>query len=1468
MLLHVTDFDGNIIDSFGNKNQAIVSAIHSRNKEEDSELLDITIATKEAEQFQEYRHILIQDENGLYRDFIINRSEKENNGYSLIEATASYLIEIGNSRSIPAGKYTKLTAKQALYEVLRGTGWEAGTVEWAGEKSMSWTSERTPYEMLKQLCTAYGLELDFTYEVDGKGVVKKLVHMYKKKALFNGKEIKKGKDLISLKRVSDATELNTALIALGPENDNGDRLRIEVVDDKAQEQFGLTKRYIWGIYEPESEDSSMTEARLRTLAKTELNKRKVIDVSYEVDALDIKKQFPHEVTRFGDMVRIKDPDFTPPLYAEAEVTGIEHDLVADVRTYTFGTPKEFKESDLRKYFNERLAMIQKQMKDNNTNVNTIIETVTSELDKVERKVHRGTEPPEQPTEGQFWFDTSNPQVAVLREYVNGEWVNSTAETVTQIGGLTREKIIYRELKQTYASVFSEHARLQTLYNDLVNSEYLVNLELKAELETVYNNVLNAFTDGSTKLENIEEETATIGALMEVQEALVIYRNHVQEFYIIVNDVQKSIDERLKFLQAQYTEEKFNEAMQGVATAIGGTYNEETGELIADIPNNDMLEEMRTTIEQSINDLTVENQAKLQELQDGITQTNQRITSTEEELSAGITSVTQKVDGLQVGGRNLALNSKSREPVNGSSNSKRVIYSLSKKLEVGKTYTLTYGLNVTSGNINGKSSILFTPNVSDRINVTLTPEKRNVYTFVATKESNEISIFFGTGYTDDNLNSNGNIVEVKLEEGNIATAWTPAPEDFKEVQVGGRNLITQSTQRYLSDKLSYSSGIVEIDGKKANVFNTSNNIIYLNGSNYTLEEGETYTFSFYAKATKPIGMTQGVYINSENKNFIKDTIFTTDWTRYSFTFVAVGNNKVGIHMYPIIKNADDTFESFYVTDWQLEKGNVATDVTPAPEDTDKQLSDIKTSVQEQSADINILKDGIKLKADNTEVTKIYDQYLTPLQTQVNAQQATLDILPSQISAKVSQSTYNTDMNNVITRLNSADSERTQLSNEIKDRVTLTEYNNMKVGTENLLLNSLYQDKSTSTSMTHSFFRYYLTTPLKVGKTYTFTGNFNTTDANQSGRASVRGYAPDNGLIDVDIVDGKISVTFEAKVASETFLVYKDVAGTSPHTLNVNVTNAMLVEGNKIGDYQQAPKEIDTKLTEMETSIEQNGKDIELKASKEEFNKTRETLSKTLAEIIVSTNKGVQLIYDENGNVSDFTVGPSGVSIDTNKLTIDAGDVTLKDGKFTVNQVNTKNVTIPRDDGGVPTILNGLDRQAGLVTGMEPMFSSTFGIGNNVFTSEVFSSGTWYGVFKRFARTSDQDYARVNAYYFLHTRRYLRIPYTVHVGTDADDKGNTPTGIYMDIQEFGNDGKYGNNRITYNQLTPTSAGGSTGIVNYEAVIDLGPPTGDRRQFYIHVKPNGEGIVGGSPGTDPRFWTKYSICKFAFRPFELYG
>lgn len=1222
-MIHLLNYKGEIIDFISQKENIVIETSMNRQTKEDVEVFDFTVLSERAEGFNERNRIIVQDRNGDYREFIVTSVSESSDGTTEIESQASYIEDISKAKPFKPGKLGKMTASEALLAALVDTGWEPSEeTEWDGIRTTTWTEYKAPYEVLQQLKTTYNMVLDFKVRLGANSVEKREVSLKKANPLFNGKEITHGKDLDTFQRVSDFSEVNTALLAIGPEREDGSRLELVVVDNEAQSQFGLPNRYIWGLYEPESEDQDMTETRLRTLATTELNKRKTQAVSYEISSINLLEQFPHEIVRLGDIVRIKDRTFNPPLYAEAEVIGEEYDAISDTSVYTFGQVVEYKESSLRKYFLDRLDLFTKKANDNiNGQINIITDRIDEEVEKLQQKIHRGAEPPANPQDGDFWYDTTNPKVAVLREYKNGQWQNASAHDVEQIGGMTKEAIIFGELSGTFVSISLQNAKLSNEVYEVLNNEYLVDSDIKNRLNDELNVLLGIFSNISSSLDSMTQETATIGKLMDTQAMMIQYRNQAYTLNTTLTNARQAIDARFKLLQSQYTDEKYNEAMQKVADVIGGTYNAETGQLIADIPSKEALEEMRVTIEESMNNMSQENAKKLQELQNGITQTNQRITNTEEELSAGITSVTKKVDGMQVGGRNLLKSFTDNDRSNINANivsTQSFIFSgwatqlysadyLKNVLEEGKTYTLSYELEITelatSEMVYSKNHGLLFHVANGNSSMSINTQKeleREIGNKMTVKHTFTIETLYdyrligytgrytgdGTVYGTPVTFNNTRITNLKLEEGNVATAWTPAPEDTQASIAQARQEAEKAAQAYADaqDNLkeievkAYADGIVDAEEQRA-----------IDDAAAKLAAAKTYAEQ---KATEA-------------------------------------------------KNAANT-------------------------NTTNQLAPIKTTINTQSADIKVLKDGIKLKADSTEVTKIYDDYLTPLQTQVNAQKATLDVLPSQIAAKVSQSTYTADMNNIVGRLNTSDTERTQLSNEIKDRVTLNEYNNMKVGTENLLLNSLYQDKSTSTSLTYAFFRYYLTTPLKVGKTYTFTCDFNTTDANQSGRASVRGYAPDNGLIDVDIVEGKIKVTFVAKVASETFLVYKDVAGTSPHTLNVNVTNAMLVEGDKIGDYQQAPQESAERLTTMETSISQNGQEIILRAKKEDLNKTKQTLSKVIADLTVNTTDGITLSYDENGSISSHTVGPDGIKIKGDKVNIQANS----DFSVLVGNVNGK------------------------------------------------------------------------------------------------------------------------------------------------------------------------------------------------------
>lgn len=573
--IHILDFNDKIIDYISRDDGALLNAVMSTNAEEKSETFDFTMLNDRAEHLRERNRIIAQDNNGVYREFIISHVVDNFDGTTDVESNASYLEDIDKSRPIKPGKYSSYSTSQALNDTLRNTGWEmSDDTEHGGMRTTSWTSYSTPYEVINMLCTTYGMVAEYYIELGSHTVEHRYVTLKKPVSLFKGKEITKGKDLTGMTRTVDMSEVRTALYAIGPENDTGQRLEKIVTDDDAQAQFGLPGRYLWSVYEPESDDSNMTDERLTTLAKTELNKRNKSAISYEITSTDIHKHYPEMVVSLHDTVRIKDRDFRPPLYIEAEVIDVDYDLLTDESSYKFGNVVEYEENNLRDIFNKKLADISKKLNDNVSNINTIVNDVVSgQLEYYERKIFKQDTPPDNPINDMLWYDTSNPNVAVLRRYWNGEWLNETVDDVEKIGGVTREKALLSELQNTFANLSIQHSKILNDTNEVLNSEYLVDTDLKNKLQTEINNIDEIYLSIQSDLNAMTPDTATIGTLIDVQSQFSSYRQKLQDLYKAMRDAQVSADKRLQLLQSQYTDEKFNDALNKVATKFGLTIDE-------------------------------------------------------------------------------------------------------------------------------------------------------------------------------------------------------------------------------------------------------------------------------------------------------------------------------------------------------------------------------------------------------------------------------------------------------------------------------------------------------------------------------------------------------------------------------------------------------------------------------------------------------------------------------------------------------------------------------------------------------------------------------------------------------------------------------------------------------------------------------------------------------------------------------
>lgn len=815
-MIHVLNFNSQIIDFISRDDNAVTIAKYHKTK--DNDLLDIRILSQRAEHFKKRNRIIIQDKNDVYREYIIDRAE-ENGRYVDVECTASHLVDIATSKPIPPGKYEKMTINQKLSETLRDSGWVVGDCDYAGLKTNSWTSVRTPLEMISQLETAHEVQADYEIEIDGYEVVERRVNMKIPAPLFKGKEIEYGKDLLSMKRVIDFSEVKTALFALGPEPEQGKRVETFVYDDEAQEQFDLPYRYIWGVYEPETEDDNMSLQRLTTLAKTELNKRKSAAVSYEISVVDIEKEFPHEVIRYGDIVRIKNPDFTPTLYAESEVVGIEHDLISNKCTYEFGKVVEYQEDDLLRYFRNRLGYFNQKFNDKFSNVNTIVrESIEGELQYFERKILKGDTPPENPINDLLWLDTSNTKVPVLRRYFNGKWIKSSAENASDVGAITREQAMYSGLSNTFINLTIQHSRLLKEVSEIVESEYFVDVELKKEVNDKLNATVDVFNHIKTNLDSMNEETATIGKLIDTQALFVDYREKMQALYNTIENAKIAIDERFKLLQSQYTDEKFNEALNNVASKLGLTVNEDN-QLVGEVDvskqinesvremTNEMLRDYVTSTEyqsdkngiiERLNSADTERQQLSNEISDRVTLS---------EYNSGIDSTKQyadeQVNNLTLGNVNLIKSYHSPEYL--------------KTATVEDDYSLLFSTS-------GKNINFFFYDSNGYTNTPLEANTDYILKLHEADENVEMGVFYNKGrntiktYTKDRVirfntadkvdfrilliarDANVHAGKLSLYKGTKELDWTPNPEDVNAKIDQAKASAEKSSKAYTDDKV--------------------------------------------------------------------------------------------------------------------------------------------------------------------------------------------------------------------------------------------------------------------------------------------------------------------------------------------------------------------------------------------------------------------------------------------------------------------------------------------------------------------------------------------------------------------------------------------------------------------------------------------------------------------------------------------
>lgn len=319
----------------------------------------------------------------------------------------------------------------------------------------------------------------------------------------------------------------------------------------------------------------------------------------------------------------------------------------------------------------------------------------------------------------------------------------------------------------------------------------------------------------------------------------------------------------------------------------------------------------------------------------------------------------------------------------------------------------------------------------------------------------------------------NSAQLKVQAGQISSRVSST--DFKmlsdkvaNMKIGGRNLLKNTDQDIV---------VSLTDRHDSNA--VAGYIFYAVAS---LEHGKTYTFSADMKGVNTTQTSWLIWEPSTGDTQNNPVTFDIDGSRKSFTFTTDNSSHSWVLLlYGGPYGGSSANNKVIYHHAKLELGNVATDWTPAPEDT-------IAAIQKNSTAIDQTNQKISLKADQMEVDQVKQT--------ASQNSSRLDVMAGQISSKVTA----TDVNNIINgkgyaTTSTVQSLITQKAGTINESITnlTSKVNSNNGGGVNLLKNSEGPFRPTGINTTTIADNYGIydssTVNMIQGQTYTVSGQTN-------------------------------------------------------------------------------------------------------------------------------------------------------------------------------------------------------------------------------------------------------------------------------------------------------------------------------------------------------------------------------------------
>lgn len=378
---------------------------------------------------------------------------------------------------------------------------------------------------------------------------------------------------------------------------------------------------------------------------------------------------------------------------------------------------------------------------------------------------------------------------------------------------------------------------------------------------------------------------------------------------------------------------------------------------------------------------------------------------------------------------------------------------------------------------------------------------------------------------------------------------------------------------------------------------------------------------------------------------------------------------------------------------LEKGTMATDWTPAPEDIDDAISSVESyasSIDQKADSINLsvnslsqtvsghttaisnaqssisqLSSSITFKAEKTEVEAVQGEL-----TSVSNQLSSLTVDVSGISTSVSS--LRVDLDGI----------------EVGGRNLLKqskEVQKMAGGSSNATRETMVDELETYTRITTTSTQGYsyewiiddLSTPLVLGEDYVVSCEFRS-ETNGMVRFGVRNHNTADGVYEVfypyitNLSNGswiRLEQVFRFEKEHQNILL---LIGAYEPGAKLDIKNIKVEKGNKSTSWTPAPEDFTANLSALETRIDQTSTEIALKASQTSVDSLGNRM--TQAESSLSVQAGqIAAKVDKDGVISAINLSPGTVKIDAALIDL-VGDVYITNGRTYISNGVVDNAAI--------------------------------------------------------------------------------------------------------------------------------------------------------------------------------------------------